>query len=64
LPKSKRNISGITGVFKHTQTGSWQAQIRINGKSKHLGSFQIFEEAVLARKTAEVNYGFHKNHGI
>ena len=63
-PKSKRNTSGVTGVFKHTQTGRWQAQIRSNRKSIHLGSFDVLEDAVLARKTAEENYGFHKNHGL
>jgi hypothetical protein len=29
----------------------------------NLGSFSGFEEAVAARKAAEVLYGFHTNHG-
>ena len=64
LSKSKRNISGVTGVFKHTQTGKWNAQIRVCKKSIHLGSFDVFQNAVLARQKAEEKYGFHKNHGI
>jgi len=64
LKKSKRNVSGVTGVFAHTQTAQWQAQIRVNGKSIHLGSFMFFDDAVAARKKAENEYEFHENHGI
>lgn len=64
LSKSSKNKSGVTGVFKHSQTGIWQAQIRVNGKSVHLGSFEVFEDAVNARKNAEEYHGFHQNHGI
>ena len=54
----------VTGVFRHAQTGRWQAQIRIGGTSIHLGSFEAFDDAVAARRKAEEQYGFHKNHGI
>jgi hypothetical protein len=64
LSKSRRNLSGVTGVFKHTQTGRWQAQIRIERRSMHLGSFESFDDAVAARRKAEEQHGFHKNHGI
>jgi hypothetical protein len=64
LSKSRRNSSGVTGVFKHTQTGRWQAQIRIEKRSMHLGSFESFDDAVAARRKAEEQHGFHKNHGI
>ncbi len=63
LSKSKRNISGITGVFRHSQTATWQAQIRVNRKSIHLGSFYEIKDAIAARKAAEIKYGFHQNHG-
>lgn len=36
---SKRNKSGLKGVFKHQQCDRWAAQIRINGKNTHLGLF-------------------------
>ena len=64
LSKSKRNVSGVTGVFKHSQTGRWQAQIRVGRTSIHLGSFESFDDAVAARRQAEEQHGFHKNHGI
>lgn len=63
LSKSRSNKSGVTGVFKHTQTGAWQAQIRVNRKSIHLGSFNEIEDAIAARRSAEIKYGFHQNHG-
>lgn len=55
------NTSGITGVAK--KRNKWRAYISINGRQLNLGSFDTFEKAVAARKTAEVRLGFHKNHG-
>jgi hypothetical protein len=40
------NRSGYKGVFASAQyPHRWQAQIRVNGKKKHLGSFSTPEEA-------------------
>jgi len=41
----------------------WIAQININGKRKKLGSFTDVESAIQARKDAEIEYGYHVNHG-
>ena len=57
------NKSGVVGVYFHKQRGKYQSQIKINGKNIYLGIYDNFEEAVTARKLAEVEYGFHKNHG-
>jgi len=57
------NTSGCVGVSLHRQTGRWTARISALGKYKHLGLFDKFEDAVLARKSAERLYGFHENHG-
>lgn len=43
--------SGTTGVSKHRC--GWQATIRINKKSVHLGLFKTVEEAAIARTAAE-----------
>ena len=48
---SKNNTSGYKGVFK--KRGKWAAQIQYKGKSYYLGSYDTFENAVVARKTAE-----------
>lgn len=61
--QSKANRSGFTGVGWCKQQGQWRAQIMVNGKSIKLGRFDKLEEAIRARKSANVKYGFHPNHG-
>lgn len=34
-----------------------------NAKKVHLGYFNAFDDAVAARKAAEVEHNFHPNHG-
>lgn len=60
---STNNQSGVIGVHWEGARGKWRAQIEFQGKVYYLGRFSDKEEAVLARKTAEVHFGFHKNHG-
>ena len=57
------NTSGVCGVSWRKETCKWRAQITLRGKSCHLGYFADFDDAVAARKAAEVKYGFHPNHG-
>lgn len=59
---SSRNTSGVVGVHWSAKDKRWIAQIGAI-KRIYLGSFSTFNDAVLARKEAEVNYGFHPNHG-
>lgn len=59
---SKKNTSGHIGVHFRAKQGNWYAYISMN-KRISLGSYPTFEEAVAARKAAEVKYGFHPNHG-
>lgn len=63
LGKPRTNTSGTVGVAWHKAAGKWSAQINVNGVSKYLGVFSDKDEAILARKQAEVALGFHKNHG-
>ena len=49
----KDNTSGVTGVYWRKDKGKWQAGIGLNGKTKHLGVFDTYEEAVEARIKAE-----------
>ena len=60
---SKRNKSGFIGVSFHNPAGKWVADIRVNGKTKYLGIFAEIDDAVKARKAAELQYGYHPNHG-
>lgn len=57
------NTSGVVGVGWHRQSQKWQAGIKVGQKRIHLGLFDTFEEAVAARKAAEVLYGFSSTHG-
>lgn len=50
------NTSGVTGVTWRSDKEKWNAQIIINKKKIHLGSFDNFEDAVEARKEAEERY--------
>ena len=61
LPMSRRNKSGCVGVL---ETGDVHtATITHQHKSYYLGTFLEKEEAIAARKAAEVKFGFHPNHG-
>jgi len=59
----KSNKSGFNGVFWQSNAKKWRAQINDGGKSVHLGYFVNIEDAISARKIANVRYGYHKNHG-
>lgn len=52
----KDNTSGAKGVSWYRQTSKWKAEITVNKKKKHLGYFKNKEDAVAARKTAELRY--------
>lgn len=53
---SKKNISGVCGVFWVKKRKIWHAAIKLNYKNKFLGSFENFEDAVIARLKAEKEY--------
>jgi hypothetical protein len=57
------NTSGVMGVNWDKPLGKWKAQIMAEGKKKNLGYFNIKEDAMTARKSAELEFGYHKNHG-
>lgn len=61
--KYKTNTSGVTGVYWHKDCSKWYAQICINGKEIYLGYFVDKNEAIKARKAAEMKFGYHGNHG-
>jgi hypothetical protein len=57
------NTSGHQGVFWHKKTQKWLARISCNKCIYNLGSFESYEDAVNIRKSYEVAFGFHPNHG-
>lgn len=57
------NTSGVTGVYWMKANQKWHAKIVINRKSIHLGYFDDKDDAIRARKSAEIEHSFHPNHG-
>jgi len=57
------NTSGVIGVHWYRAYKKWSAHITVQRKTKCLGYFEKKEDAVAARKKAEREIGFHKNHG-
>lgn len=57
---SKNNKSGVKGVCYETRANKWRAYIGFAGEKIRLGYFSSFDEAVLARRSAESLYGKYK----
>lgn len=61
--RGRNNKSGVNGVRWYPQMRKWHAQIGVQGRNQHLGYFDDFDAAVLARAEAERQLGYHFNHG-
>lgn len=61
--KRSNNTSGVLGVHWNKTKDKWQVLIKVDGKAKHVGFFADIESAAEARKQAEMEYGYHENHG-
>ena len=59
VAKRSDNTSGVTGVSWDRFTKKWYVSI----KGNFLGRFHCLNRAILVRKSAEREYGFHSNHG-
>lgn len=59
----KNNKSGALGVYQVKNSNRWLAKITVDNQSMHLGYFDTFDAAAEARAAAEIDYGFHPNHG-
>jgi hypothetical protein len=55
-----RNRTGVMGVEWVAKSSLWRARIG----AKHIGHYRSFEDAVIARKSAEKDAGYHPNHGV
>jgi hypothetical protein len=58
-----KTLSNTIGVYYRKKEDKWIAMIGLNNQVYYLGIFKTKGEAVLARQRAEVEYGFHRNHG-
>lgn len=57
------NTSGHIGVTWDASRNKWAARIKVNSRHINLGRYAEFNDAVAARKQAELDHGFHPNHG-
>jgi len=60
---SSNNKSGFIGVSWMKGVNKWQAYITVDGDRHHIGLFECAEQAATARKKADIDFGFHENHG-
>ena len=61
---SENNKSGFNGVSFDSQKSKWRARIHVNKKKVCLGLYSCIDDAISARKEANVKYGYHENHGM
>jgi hypothetical protein len=54
--KMSNNTSGVSGVNWNEQCHKWRASIQHNGTRIHLGRFTDKEDAIEARRKAELHY--------
>lgn len=57
------NGSGVIGVSWSKPHRKWRAQIKYRQTNIYLGLFARKADAIRARKKAEMDFGFHANHG-
>lgn len=60
---SKRNKSGLTGVCFDKSKGLYKSQISRKGRERSVVYFDNIFDAACHRKSMEISYGFHENHG-
>jgi len=53
----RSSTTGVTGVSFFSPISKWQAYIDFNKKRTHLGYFDNIDDAILARREAEVIHG-------
>lgn len=58
------NKTGIPGVAIHGQVRRFTVNINVKGRPIYLGIYVDFFEACCVRKSAEIRFNFHENHGV
>lgn len=60
---ASNNKTGCMGVYFYKERKRWTAEIHLENNRIYLGSFNKKQDAIDARKLAEIKYGYHPNHG-
>ena len=53
---TRANSSGVVGVYRDNPRHKWGARIKVGGKNIHLGRFASKDDAIAARRAAEIKY--------
>lgn len=61
LRKTSSTLANGVSVIK--RTNKYRAYINNNGKQVHLGVFDTLQKAQTARQAADLQHGYHSNHG-
>jgi hypothetical protein len=61
--RRKDNKSGLPGIHYSRSINKWIVQVSANQGRECLGAYEDKFEAICVRKTAEIKYNFHENHG-
>lgn len=59
---NRNSLTGVPGVTIHP-SGKYHSYVRVDGERINLGYFADKWEAICTRMSANVKYGFHRNHG-
>lgn len=59
---NSRSKTGVNGVLWANHARKYVAKIKVNYKYIHLGYFSDINDAIKARRDAEIKYSFHRNH--
>jgi hypothetical protein len=59
LQRRINSCAPFPGLSKIKSTGRWRVRVA----RLHIGVYDNFDQALVARKAAEITHGFHPNHG-
>jgi len=60
---NSNNVTGCMGVYWDKERSKYIATIKDNGKKVWLGRHSTIFDAACVRKSAEIRFGYHRNHG-
>lgn len=63
MARTRRNTSGVSGVTWSQSNQKWNASIVYHNRTRWIGGYELFEDAVAARKAKEKELGFSERHG-
>lgn len=59
----KDNTSGMPGVCWSVERGMWRVNVATPDRRHYVGQFERLEDAIAARKAAQLRHGFTGRHG-